>query len=111
MKEDEIVLHGECMVFKSKLPADATQKQPSGSYMVVAPSETTGNHHVVDCPPGVQFYEMADGTLFMENSVETQIRCVVTERHDSIKLAPGTYEFGSQQEFDPFTARMQKVRD
>jgi len=60
---------------------------------------------------GVDFYEDDKGTLFMENTVETTIRCLHSDRHDSITLPAGTYEFGSQQEYDPFTARMNAVRD
>lgn len=111
MNNNEVIIHGECMVFKSTIPAKAKKmKTASKPYVIVAPSETTGNHHVVDLKPGVQFYE-CDDVLYMENEVETTIRCVVADRHDEITLTPGTYEFGSQQEYDPFTARMQKVRD
>ena len=112
MKNNEVILHGECMVFTSKLPSDAKKKnRNSNGYMIVADSETTGNHHVVDMPTGVDFYEDDKGTLFMENTVETTIRCLHSDRHDSITLPAGTYEFGSQQEYDPFTARMNAVRD
>ena len=111
MNNNEVIIHGECMVFKSAIPAKAKKmKTASKPYVIVAPSETTGNHHVVDLKPGVAFYEYED-VLYMENDVETTIRCVVQDRHDEITLAPGVYEFGSQQEYDPFTARLQKVRD
>lgn len=100
------------MVFSGKLPKTAKKKSLGNlPYVIVADSETTGNHHVVDVVDGVDFFEDEKGTLFMENSVETKIRCLHAERHDAITLSPGTYEFGSQQEYDPFTARMNKVRD
>lgn len=110
MKNNEVILHGEAMVFASKLPSKLKKikKQP---YVIVAPSETTGNHHVVDMVDGVDFYEDDKGVLFMENSVDTTIRCVVADRHDAITIPAGTYQFGSQQEYDPYTARLQKVRD
>lgn len=111
MKKNEVILHGECMVFPASLPKNAKKKKVNSSYVIVADSETTGNHHVVDVLDGVDFYEDEKGTLFMENSVDTKIRCVHADRHDAITLSPGTYEFGSQQEYDPFTARMNKVRD
>jgi hypothetical protein len=112
MKSNEIILHGEATVFPSIIPTAAKKKRiKRDSFVVVANSETTGNHHVVDALEGVDFYETEAGTLFMENSVETKIRCVHENRHDAITIPPGTYEFGTQQEYDPFAARMQKVRD
>lgn len=109
----DVVLHGECMVkFNATLPAGAKLRaRPAVGYEIVAPSETTGNHHVVDMPVGVDFYEDEKGTMFMVSNVETNIRCVIADRHDTIALPAGTYEFGSQQEFDPFEARMRAVRD
>lgn len=110
MNKNEVILHGECMVFASKLPSNL-KKMEKKLFIIVAPSETTGNHHVVDVVDGVDFYENESGTLFMESSVDTTIRCVMAERHDAITIPAGTYEFGSQVEYDPFTARLQKVRD
>ena len=112
MNANEVILHGECMVFPSKIPATASCKNllKNQNFVIVADSETTGNHHVVDVKDGVQFFEN-NGTLFMESSVETSIRCVHAERHDTITIPAGTYEFGSQQEYDPFNARLEKVRD
>jgi hypothetical protein len=111
MKANQVIIHGECMVFKSKIPANAKKLDNVKNYLIVAPSETTGNHHVVDNVPGVTFYQDDKGVMYMENETDTQIRCIVADRHDAITIKPGTYEFGSQQEYDPFTARMQKVRD
>jgi hypothetical protein len=47
----------------------------------------------------------------MESKVDTQIRCVHADRHDTIAIPAGTYEFGTQQEYDPFAARMRNVAD
>ena len=110
MKNNEVILHGECMVFASKLPLNA-KKLEKRPYVIVAPSETTGNHHVVEYGDGVDFFEPENGVLFMENTQPTQIRCVMAERHDAITIPAGTYEFGTQLEYDPFTARLNKVRD
>jgi hypothetical protein len=111
MKKNEVILHGECMVFPSKLPINIKRKQIKQNYVIVAPSESSGNHHIVDVFNGVDFYEDDKGTLFMKNSVETNIRCVQADRHDTITIPAGTYEFGSQQEYDPFAARMRAVAD
>ncbi|MFZ9848289.1 MAG: hypothetical protein ACO3EE_09100 [Flavobacteriales bacterium] len=111
MKNNNVILHGECMVFPAKTIPKTAKKKITANYVIVAPSETVGNHHVVDVIDGVDFYEDANSTLFMESSVDTTIRCLHANRHDTITLPAGTYEFGTQQEYDPFTARLQAVRD
>lgn len=113
MKNNECILHGECIVSPSEIPSDAQPKlsTPGASYMIVADSEVTGNHHVVDLFEGVQFFETAERKLFMKNSVPTQIRCVKADRHTAIDLAPGSYEFSYQQEYDYFTEALRNVRD
>ena len=107
----EVILHGECMVFRSEIPAEAKRKEVKGGVLIVADSETTGNHHVVDSFEGVNFFEDSGGTIFMQNTKPTKIRCVMTNRHDAIDLDPGTWEFGVQQEYDYFTESLRAVRD
>jgi hypothetical protein len=111
MKPNDVICHGECTVFLSALPTTAKKIETKvGTPVIVADSETTGNHHVVDVLDGVEFYQDGD-TKYMVNSVPTNIHCVIADRHDAIVLPPGTYEFGFQQEYDPYTARLNKVRD
>lgn len=112
MKPNEVILHGEAMAFPSKLPPGAKKKSVVNQpFVIIADSETTGNHHVVDVMDGVDFYEDDKGTLFMDSKVDTNIRCLHENRHDTIPLPAGTYEFGTQQEYDPFTTRMRRVVD
>lgn len=103
------ILHGEAIVFGSKVPSDAVRKDVKG-FLIIAPSETSGNHHVIDAAEGVEFYEK-NGVLYVKNEVETQVRCVMTERHDNITLPAGEWEIGIQQEYDPFEARKRNVAD
>ena len=111
LQKNDVIAHGECTVFLSALPATAKRIATIvGTPVIVADSETTGNHHVVDVLDGVEFYQDGE-TKYMVNSVETNIHCVIADRHDAITLPPGTYEFGFQMEYDPFTARLAKVRD
>ena len=110
MKKQEVILHGECMVFASEIPAGATPLEVKGEYLIVADSETTGNHHVIARAEGVEFLEH-QGRRFMRNSKPTKIRCLHENRHDAIVLEPGQYEFGTQQEYDPFAENMRNVRD
>jgi len=105
----EVILHGEAMVFQSEVPFDAKGINVN-DYLIVADSETTGNHHVVDKKEGVSFFEKR-GTRYMKNSVPTKIRCLHPQRHDAIEIPPGQWEFGTQQEYDPFAENMRNVRD
>lgn len=109
-QNNSVILHGEAMVFASSIPSDATPIQVDGPYLVIADSETTGNHHVIDAVPGVSFLEH-QGRRFMRASVPTKVRCLHKQRHDDVVISPGDYEFGTQQEYDPFTANMRAVRD
>ena len=114
MNKNEVILHGECMVFTSNLPKmikKIDQSKIKNGYVIVADSETTGNHHVVDIIDGVDVFENESGVIFVQNSVPTKIRCLHADRHDEETLMPGTYEFGFQQEYDPFSVRLQNVRD
>ena len=107
-----VILHGEAMIVPAPaLPEGAVKIEPSNnSYQVIADSETTGNHHVVDSGEGVFFFQKGD-SLFMQNSEPTRVRCLHENRHSTIEIPPGTWEFGSQQEYDHLEQEMRKVRD
>lgn len=105
------ILHGEAMVFPADIPADAVEINPTNAqFHIIADSETTGNHHVIDCKPGVRFFKKGN-TMYMKNSEPTQVRCVLEKRHDAIAINPGSYEFGIQMEYDHFSANLRNVRD
>ena len=110
MKNNKCILHGECIVFRSSLPKNATPTKVEGSYKIVADSEVTGNHHVVDAPVSVSFFE-ANGVTYMQNEVPTKIRCLMAERHTEIELPVGTWEFGTQKEYDYINDELISVRD
>jgi hypothetical protein len=110
-KRVEAFLHGECFIFPSAIPATAKPRQSDRrDFMIVAESETTGNHHVVDLLDGVEFFE-DEQKLYMKNSVPTKVRCTTLERHDEIVLEPNTWEFGIAKEYDHIAEELQKVRD
>ena len=107
-----VILHGEAMIFKSTLPKSAAKIKPTNkSYHIIADSETTGNHHVVDHNEKVEFYMDENGTMYMINEEPTQVRCLHENRHDTIPLETGCWEFGIQQEYDHFAEALRKVRD
>jgi hypothetical protein len=110
-KKANVILHGEAMIFQSKLPSNAEQISASNlQYHIIADSETTGNHHVIDNTPGTTFYRAGD-TVYMENTENTNVRCVLADRHDTIEIEPGTWEFGIQQEYCHLTQQLTNVRD
>jgi len=133
----QCILHGECIITVrvGSIPAEATKLDLTGKpYIIVAPSETTGNHHVVEvggykdsygdnvavldnapAPSFMEAFTLNDNTFIMTTSAAPVVmKCLHPERHDAVEIevpAGTCLEFGSQQEFDPFTARLQKVRD
>jgi len=111
-QHNSVILHGEAMIFGSALPEDVTEITPSNKeYHIIADSETTGNHHVIDAVPGVRFFKSKKGTTYMQNDKKTAVRCVLKDRHSAITIAPGTWEFGIQQEYDHFAQNLRAVRD
>jgi hypothetical protein len=106
-----VILHGEAMLFPSELPADAVEIKPTNNAMhIIADSETTGNHHVVDMVEGTKVFRSGDRT-FILNTKPTQVRCVHANRHDAIAMPPTVWEVGIQQEYDHFAQYMRAVRD
>lgn len=105
------VLHGECLIFEAKIPQDAVKENTKNSgYEIIADSETTGNHHVIDLEPGIEFFKKGE-TRFVKNSKPMNVRCLHADRHDTIQLPAGEYQIGYQQEFDYFEMAKRNVRD
>lgn len=110
--QNTVILHGEAMIFPSAIPQDAKPIKPSnGAFHIIADSETTGNHHVIDAVDGVEFFQTDDGKMFMRNSKPTRVRCVLADRHSPIEIEPGNYEFSVQLEYDHFAQNLINVRD
>jgi hypothetical protein len=108
----KLFLHGECkIVERTSLPAGAKPKSVEGPHLIVADSETTGNHHVVETGASVQFFDGEGGSVFMVNESPTIVKCVHANRHDSIEIPAGTWEFGSQKEYDYLNQELRNVRD
>jgi hypothetical protein len=107
-------LHGECVIKQSKLPADAVPcsdlKRTADGAFVIADSETTGNHHVIDAIPEVKFFSKGS-TRYVVSTKPFNVRCVLKERHDTLTLPKGTYQLGYQQEYDYLTQSLRNVRD
>ena len=104
--------HGELCIFKSdkNIPVGAKKLSPEKIGYIVAPSETTGNHHVVEEKEGVELYEK-DGVMYLKAEVPTDVFCVIKERHDTITLEPGIYEIEPAKEFDYLSGEKRNVAD
>jgi hypothetical protein len=112
MKTTKIKIHGECTIKRiEKIPSDAIPVTMSNaSYHIIADSETTGNHHVLDNVPGMKLFSI-DDLLFAEVSTPTKVRCIQEDRHDTIELEAGIWEFGIQKEYDYLSESLRNVRD
>ena len=105
-------IHGECVIKEiDSIPQNAKPETVNGAFCIIAPSEVTGNHHVIDCHQGVEFFLTEDNRRYVKNSIDTTIRCLIAERHTTVNLPPGTYEIERQNEYDYITKALVKVRD
>lgn len=105
------ILHGECGIIQTKIPADAEPLDtPPNNCLIIADSETTGNHHVMDIEPGIEILKKGN-QRFVRNSVSANVRCVVADRHDTLTVPPGEWELVIAQEFDYFEMSKRNVRD
>jgi hypothetical protein len=109
-KADAAILHGECGIIQCEIPADAVVVQVPNNCLILADSETTGNHHVLDIAPGISVLEK-DKKRFVRNTVPANVRCVHESRHDTLTVPPGEWELIIAQEFDYFEMSKRNVRD
>lgn len=106
-----VILHGEAMLFPASLPAEAEEITPTNdSFHIIADSETTGNHHVIDMVPKTKIFKFGN-RMFVKNENETRVRCVHPNRHNAITLEPNVWEIGRQQEYDHYAQNLRAVRD
>ena len=104
-------LHGECVIAEiSKLPPNIKIRNDKDSIMI-AESETVGNEHRIKIKEGVEFFEDANGVLYMKNTVPTEVYCLHAERHDTIVLPEGLWQIDKAQEYDYMSAKIIQVRD
>jgi hypothetical protein len=108
--KDSAILHGECCIISTKIPAGATPVNVKDKVLILADSETTGNHHVLDMAPGIEVLEK-DKKRFIRNSTPAQVRCIHADRHDAMTIPPGEWELSIAQEFDYFEMAKRNVRD
>lgn len=108
--------HGEFNLFEvNDIPKDAKRVFPSKAQIakngfIVAPSETTGNHHCLEIKETVELYEK-DGVLYMRNTEPTNLFCVDESRHDTIEVPPSIWKGKPSKEVDHLLKLKRNVAD
>jgi hypothetical protein len=104
-------LHGECVISElEKLPEGLLPKNEKDSIMI-AESETVGNEHRIKIKDGVEIFEDVNGTLYMKNSVSTEVYCLHAERHDTITIPEGFWQIDKAVEYDYFSDKIREIKD
>jgi len=114
--------HGEAVFAEiDSIPADAKPLQINSSMLagkglIVAQSETSGNHHCVELERegkalNVQFFEK-DGILYMKNGEPTKVYCSLDRtRHPEDTIRPSNWAIKIQKEFDLVERARRNVAD
>jgi hypothetical protein len=108
-----VIKHGEVLLKSvDALPAQATAKQTTDSFVVVGESETHGNDHriaVLD-KTAHRFYEK-DGVLYFVATAPSEIFCPNSEKHEAITIEPGTWVVDKAREMDWLSQEVRQVAD
>ena len=103
--------HGEVVIVKAnKIPYGVKKVSANNKCYILAYSETTGNHHLLEEKDGCELFEK-DGILYLKNDVPVDVFCAVKERHDNITLEPGIWEIDKAQEYDFLREETRAVSD
>ena len=109
-----VILHGECAIKQCGSIPSTAKPELLGEIgqTIIANSEVTGNHHVIDLAPGVEFFkDEKTNTRYMRNTTEATVRCVISERHSAVAIPVGDWVIGTQQEYDYVAEAMRNVQD
>ena len=103
--------HGEVVIkLVGALPKSAKEVKAKNGRWIIADSETTGNHHVVEEKDGLEMYE-ENGVLYLRNEVEANVSCVLKERHDTEVLPKGIWKIERAKEYDFLKDEIRSVAD
>jgi hypothetical protein len=100
MNRKRLYFHGECFIKEIGELPDKLLKREDNESITIAESETVGNEHRIKIKEGVEFFEDEKGTLYMRNTVPTEVYCLHTERHDTIEIPQGVWEIDRAVEYD-----------
>lgn len=104
-------LHGEVIVKEhERIPNGAVLIKPKNNKYIIAPSETSFNHHCIEASEQCEMYEN-DGVLYLKNDAPVKMFCVDKSRHDTEVLPVGIWEINRANEYDYLTELTRKVAD
>jgi len=107
-EKKRMYLHGECIIKEvENLPEKLKERNDQDSIMI-AESETVGNEHRITVKEGVEFFEDKNGTLYMRNTVPTEVYCLHEQRHDTMEIPEGIWEINKAMEYDYFQSEIVK---
>lgn len=103
--------HGECLMkCVSEIPKNAKEVKPKKGIWIIAESEQSGNHHIIEESDGLEMYE-ENGVLYLKNDVEAKVSCVLKERHDTEVIPPGVWKIERAREYDFLKDEIRSVAD
>lgn len=113
MTNRETFFHGELVICSTKkMPAgNLKEVKPSEIGFILADSETSGNHHVLENKTGIEVREDENGILWIKNTEPVNVFCVDKQRHDTITLEPGIWEVDKAKEWDYEKEEVRSVAD
>lgn len=113
MKKIVIAKHGEVRIVRHENIEISGQKIEAKEDIILADSESTGNHHMLQVIDGVHVWkdELAD-KFFVQPEKPTKIYCKLDNRHTDYELKEGyTYEIYKAREYDHITKIQRKIID
>lgn len=106
-----VYFHGEVAIISGvSRPKNARKVSAEKIGYILANSETTGNHHILEQIDGVGVYEK-EGILYVHVEEEARVSCVLKERHDTQVLPKGDYIVRRKLEYDHLTQTPRVVAD
>lgn len=109
IKDNEIPRrHGDVDLIPAELPDGA--KESEKGQITIALGEATGHHHTIYPEPGVI------ATLLLKNNrrflkIENGFAMLKHQEHHALRLPPGVWEIGIENEEDPFEDEIRQVQD
>ncbi len=112
-KQIKVMCHGEVRIVIDNEIEVTGDKLELGEDLILADSETTGNHHMLKVIPGVHVWDdKVAEKFFIRPEVDTKVYCKLENRHTDISLpARNTYLVYKAREVDPFSGILRKLRD
>lgn len=109
MKKLNIGLHGEAILITVDALPKGAKKLPHNGDLIIAASETVGNHHRIFCEEKEATMYEKDGILYLK--VESPVGVVCADKHDKAVLEPGFYQIDKQREWDYIGQMERQVAD